>query len=364
MLDKLTAHKKSAISFLLPSTVLAMSMCGNVNAAVSLGDTVDLYGFIKLDGTYQSDLMNSDTAPRFVVGEGDATTNFTAMHTRLGLDWQAPEYEGWVSSAKVEFDLFDPSRNQMKLRARHLYFSVAKNSSSWLFGQTWDVFSPLGPTTFMTNGYLWQTGNLGFRRAQIRYTYKSDMFSVKLSANDPVNSSSTVAKTQASELPLWEGRLGLMLGSGGKIQLGLSAASGQDKDAAGADHDISGVSFDFLVPLGGAFTVKGEVASGENLKVFLSRAGQDQKVTSAWAEVVYSGPAYSGWLGAATEGIDDADLANATDLKDTTAILLGVSKKMGKNVSMGVEFTSFNSELKDGSSTDGTQIIFSAMHKI
>ncbi|MBL4712888.1 MAG: hypothetical protein JKX75_10425 [Gammaproteobacteria bacterium] len=362
MLEKLAIKKISAKTLIVPSTVLAIAMSGSVNAAVDLGDTVDMYGFLKLDATYQSDSMNSNTAPRFVTADGEGTTNLTAMHSRLGLKWTAPDkFDGWASSAKFEFDLFSPSRNQMRVRTRQAYFSVAKDSTSWLFGQTWDVCSPLGPTTFMTNGYLWNTGNVGFRRAQIRYTYKSDMFSVKLSANDPVGSSSAVGAASTSELPLWQGRLGLMLG---KAKLGLSFASGEDKDAAGVDHDISGVSFDFIVPLGGALSVKGEIASGENLAVFLSRAGRDQDVISAWAELVYKGPQYTGWLGYATEGIDDADLAAATDLQDTTAILLGVSKKMGKNVSMGVEFTSFDSELRNGSSTDGTQIIFSAMHKI
>jgi len=364
MFEKKLIQKASFKFSVILSAALIVVPVGYASAGVKLGDTVDLYGFVKLDGTYQSDLMNSDTAPRFVVGAGDATTNFTAMHTRLGLKWKAPVYEGWVSSVKAEFDLFDASRNQMKLRARQLYFTVQKDSSSWLFGQAWDVFSPINPTTFMTNGNLWQTGNIGFRRAQIRYTFISDMFSLKLSANDPVNSSSSATKTQASELPLWQGRLGFMLGSGGKIKLGLSAATGDDKDATGADHNISGISFDFAMPLGAAFSIKGEVASGENLKVFLSRAGQDQNVTSAWAELIYKSSAYNGWLGYATEGIDSADLTAATDLQDTTAILIGVSKKMGKNVSMGVEFTSFDSTLRDGSSTDGSQIIFSAMHKI
>ncbi len=363
MFTKKLNHTNFSKLLIMSSATLVM-VASNVSADVKLGDTVDLYGFVKLDATYQTDLMNSDTAPRFVVGTGDSTTNFTAMHTRLGLKWKAPEYNGWTTNVKTEFDLFNPSRNQMKLRARQLYLSTTKGSSSWLFGQTWDVFSPLGPTTFMTNGYLWQTGNLGFRRAQLRYTYKSDKFSAKFSANDPVNSSSTAGGTQASGLPLWEGRLGAMLGTSGKIKLGLSATSGEDQDAAGVDHNISGTSLDFMVPFGSALTVKGEVASGKNLKVFLSRAGQDQDVTSGWAELVYKNPGYTGWLGYATESVDSADLAAATDLQDTTAILLGVSKKMGKNLSMGVEFTKFDSELRDGSSTNGDQVMFSVIHKI
>ena len=72
-------------------------------------------------------------------------------------------------AAVLEWDFFDAtSPNQMKPRFRQGYFTLAKKGHSLLFGQAWDLFSPLGPTTLMINGYLWQTGNVGFRHAQVR----------------------------------------------------------------------------------------------------------------------------------------------------------------------------------------------------
>ncbi len=89
-------------------------------------------------------------------------------------------------AAVLEWDFFDiTSPNQMKLRFRQGYFTLAKNNHSLLFGQAWDLFSPLGPTTLMTNGYLWQTGNLGFRHAQVRYAYSAPRFDFAVSVNDP-----------------------------------------------------------------------------------------------------------------------------------------------------------------------------------
>lgn len=363
--QQIILHNPKLTGTVLSLAMFALTLPTQVGAVVPLGDTVDLYGFIKLDATYQSDSMNSDTAPRFVTGDGDGTVNFTPMHSRFGLKWTSPiEFNGWKTNAQLELDLFDPSRNQMKVRVRHANFNLTKDSSSWLFGQYWDVFSPLGPTTFMTNGYLWQTGNIGFRRAQIRYSYKSDIFNVQVSVNDPVNSTSQAGVGNKSDTPLIEGRLGFTFGQGGKTKLGVSVASGEDQDSSGADHDVTGVSIDAIIPITGGLSIKGEVASGENLQVFLSRAGQEQDVTSGWVELVYKSSEYGAWLGYAAESIDSDDLAAATDREDTTAILLGFSKNLSKNVSMGVELSRFESDLRSGTSFDGDQVIFSASHKI
>ena len=94
----------------------------------------------------------------------------------------------------------------MKFRNRLAAFTLAREETVWLFGQHWDVFSPLNPTTLMTNGNLWNTGNLGFRRAQVRYSGKAGKQGMDWAAS--VNDPSTGDTAPSSELPILEGRLG------------------------------------------------------------------------------------------------------------------------------------------------------------
>src|SRR5213075_2902130 len=43
--------------------------------------------------------------------------------------------------------------------------------NSWLFGQTWDIISPLFPSP-NDDTLMWNAGNIGDRRPQFRYTYE------------------------------------------------------------------------------------------------------------------------------------------------------------------------------------------------
>lgn len=336
-------------------------------------NTVSLYGFVKLDATYQSDGMNSLTAPRFATG-GDGATNFTAMHSRFGLKWSGPESAGGLKvGGLLEWDLFDASRNQMHFRDRLLALTLSKDESTWLFGQHWDVFSPLNPTSLMTNGNLWQTGNLGFRRAQIRYAYSGGVGEFALSANDPTSDGAT-----DSEMPVFESRVGFKFA--GKGRIGVSGAWGQDQrtvvgpgGAAGEeDLDIAGFGVDWVVPLGGDFSWKGEAAAGENLGIFLSRSGvaannstgalEAQEVVAYWTELVYSAERGSFWIGYAAETLDDQALPS--DVFETTATLFGgVEFRVAPGAFLAFELGRFESELADGESVEASQGMFSAIYR-
>lgn len=331
-------------------------------------NTVALYGFVKLDATYQSDGMNSLTAPRFATG-GDGGTSFTAMHSRFGLRWTGPESAGGLKvGGLLEWDLFDASRNQMQFRDRLVALTLSKDESTWLFGQHWDVFSPLNPTTLMTNGNLWQTGNLGFRRAQVRYAYSGAVGELALSANDPTSDGAT-----ASDMPVFESRAGFKFA--GKGRIGVSGAWGQDRRTTAAgeeDLDIAGVGVDWVVPLGGDFQWKGEAAAGENLGIFLSRSGvaadpssgtlQAQEVVAYWTELVYSAERGSLWIGYAAETLDDEGLPS--DVFEVTATLFGgVEFRVAPGAFLAFELGRFESELAGGESVESSQGMFSAIYR-
>ena len=359
--------KKAHLTALL-AAVLLTGLSGTALADIKLVDTdvnkLSLYGWIKGDATYQDDDMNDKVAPRFAVSDGDNGTNLTAMHSRFGLKWGGPALDnGWKADAVFEFDLFDGgSQNQMKLRNRLAAFTLSKDRHSVLVGQHWDIFSPLGPTTLMTNGYLWQTGNLGFRRAQARYTYKGDFFEYAGSINDP----SMSGESAETDSPIFEGRVGFTLAN---VKLGVSGAFGQDDESLPSDDaDIWGISGDVVWPINDSYALKGEIATGENMSVFLSRSkvntvtADEEEAVSGWAELTYTGSDYDWWAGGAFESLDD--IASGTT-EDTWMMFAGVHRKLkskllgGTPVRFGVEIAHFESEVKNGEEPDANQIIFS-----
>jgi len=336
---------------------------------------VNLYGFFKFDATYQDNPMNSLIAPRYAKFGNGNYTNFTAMNSRFGLKLSGLEIgNGWNVKANIEFDLFDgSSRNQMKFRTRHAYFSLSKGNSSFIAGQYWDLFSPIGPTTLMTNGYLWNVGNLGFRRAQIRYTYTSSNMTFAISLNDPT--SNGAIKTG---LPLTQARAGLNFGNNGKYKVGISGAYGNDRNTETQlvyENDVSiiGLGMDWIIPFTNCLTIKGELGIGKNLSIFLSRANvynntinkkfEGKKVMSFWSELLYKVNKFNIWLGYSFENLTDENQLSTGSLKNTSCILSGVKYTLGKGVCFGLEYAHFLSKHLDLENKAKTnQLILSAIY--
>ena len=69
----------------------------------------------------------------------------------------------------MEFDFQGASAQENKgaVLLRHAYWEVKDEEFRLLAGQTWDIISPLYPTTTMYTVY-WAAGNIGYRRAQFR----------------------------------------------------------------------------------------------------------------------------------------------------------------------------------------------------
>jgi hypothetical protein len=330
------------------------------------------YGFLKMDAVYQDDEMNSKYAPRFAQSGGSEGTNLTAMQSRFGIKWGGPALEhGYKAGGVFEFDLFDSSNNQMDLRTRLAALTLSNGKHNLLFGQHWDVFSPLNVTTLMTNGNMWQTGNLGFRRAQARYTYKGDTFEITGSVNDP----STGGGTSDVDSPLLEGRVGFNIG---KARLGVSGTYGEDETTVPTTNaDIYGVSADLVWPFNDQYQFKGEIATGENLGVFLSRAKvnsdpnssafeEEQEAVSGWGQIVYTGTDWNWWAGGAYETVDDV---NPGAIDDTYMVFGALQYKLksangsGSPVLFAAEAAVFNSETDGGGDDpDSWQLILSAQY--
>lgn len=349
----------------------------SIHGEIKFLDNFSFYGFLKFDAHIQDSGINNIIATRYAV-PGVGNTALTAMNSRFGFKWNIAELAGgWKIAAQTEWDLFDSSANQMKLRTRHAYFSLSKESSNFIFGQFWDVFGPAGPTTLNTNGYLWQTGNVGFRRAQLRYTYSSGMFTVAFSVNDP-----STAEGRASNLPILESRVGLKLGADKKINLGVSGVYGMESHSGTAlvdgtetayenDVNILGICLDWTIPVS-RFTFTGEFTLGQNLSNFLSKSHvfendaaleiEGGKVTAFWAEVIYQATRkINTWAGYAFENLDEQQLASGA-LQDTSCIFAGIQLSLGSGVSVGLEYTHFLTQYLSADDQKTNQFILSFIY--
>ncbi len=143
---------------------------------------IEFYGHIKLDSSRDSAETNFGNTAFFVKnygdGDKDEEINITARHTRFGMNWKGPEYEGINASAKIEIDFLgkavQKNTETMELqgaaRLRHAYMKFDFGDGwSLLAGQAWDVFAPVNMKKVNTM-VGWGQGNIAYRRPQLRLT--------------------------------------------------------------------------------------------------------------------------------------------------------------------------------------------------
>ncbi len=141
---------------------------------------IELYGQVKTDLVFSSgdaggNGVNSTlqtNASRPSVSD-DPETQFSAQDTRLGLNLKAPDlFNGGKLSGKVEFDFFGGSTvGTYTPRLRLAYADLSFQKWSLRAGQDWDFVAPLMPN-LVNPGYLFRSGNIGVRHAQITLTNK------------------------------------------------------------------------------------------------------------------------------------------------------------------------------------------------
>ncbi|MCK4960606.1 MAG: hypothetical protein KAT00_14440, partial [Planctomycetes bacterium] len=141
------------------------------------GLDVDVYGFIKLDGSYDTSRTSPGNYVKWVESEatnkGDDEFNMTANQTRLGLKISGPEEDGLKASGQVEVDFYGngSGENKAGFLMRHAFIKLdwPEERFNIIAGQTWDVMSPLNPST-LNYSVQWWSGNIGYRRPQVRLT--------------------------------------------------------------------------------------------------------------------------------------------------------------------------------------------------
>lgn len=294
------------------------------------------YGYIKLDSSYDDSAVNNGDYIIYIPSEvsvrNDNEFNMTARQTRFGLDISAPYFRDWSTKGKVEIDFYGNGpavhENKGEIVMRHAFLEMRKGNLEILAGQTWDVISPLNPSTLnYTVG--WGGGNIGYRRPQIRLSYDTDK-------NKPmaVSAEFALARTSGltnedldgggqndgedSGLPTMQARMAIAAELTGKRRgvFGISGHYGKEEvDWAGSEKDIKSwsVNCDFTIPFYDRFTLKGEAFMGENLDDYFGGVIQgintvSQKEISSrgmWAQVNFI--PVDKWQYNTGFGIDDPD---------------------------------------------------------
>jgi len=256
------------------------------------------YGFIRLDAAYDdsANFIFSGNVVGFALPEGGAGNKYpnadesfavTATATRLGLNFDGPDFAGGDLRGKIEID-FDELSGwggdvvAHRIRMRHAYAEMLYPTWSLLAGQTWDVIAPRIPY-MLDCVVMWGSGNVGYRRPQIRLTKWWDVDGSKLtgqvslnhqdrSLSDNRDGDVNLLDGVESGWPLGEARLGLdtVIFGDRKLSLGISGMIGEDEIDSPAPGDKNDLNV-WLVALDGSvtvipglLTVQGEIWTGEN----------------------------------------------------------------------------------------------------
>lgn len=299
------------------------------------GFKAKIYGFLRADLDIDSGKMFSHPhLPFWALSSQDPRAqnksdgDFT-IHPRLsrvGIDTEAPPLSRLGDAkltGKLEIDFFNfvpgttasTSNSRQFLRIRHAYGELAGKNYRFLFGQTWDLISPLFPSA-NADVLMWNAGNLGDRRPQLRATYEPTvgrgkaLVSAAILSSDAVGGSNrdgdSTLDGEESKRPMVQGRVALNQPSWVKGQSwelgfwGVNAAYRYDRSTAIASglrnrsFNSNGAGLDLRLPLTKRLLLQGEAWFGEALADVRGGVGQDinalgKEVRShgGWGELLY-----------------------------------------------------------------------------
>jgi len=353
------------------------------------------YGYIKLDASLDSALTNNGDFAYIVLpyaeGEEHSEFNMTANQTRLGVKFNGPHGDGVDVSGRIEFDFYGGGgENKANPMLRHAYLELAYEGVTILAGQTSDVISPIVPTT-LNYIVLWKSGDVGYRRPQIRVTTDFDIAD-RTSMNLALAATRSMGRGfdgEASGMPSFQGRLALSTKLVGEkpMSIGVGGVWGQEEstvsDSTGTevyDLEQSGIALDAVVPMGDVVTLKGGYFTGKNLAQYLGGIGQgiaevpvederdyepvEIEASGWWAQLsVQASENFLVNVGAGSDDpeIPDGDTANS--LEKNTTYYGNVMWTAAPGTIVGVEYARFETEYVGGESYENNRVQLSFMYK-
>lgn len=332
---------------------------------------VKLYGFLKLDSTYDDSDTDDIDAARYAqsptLSANEEEFSMTARNSRLGLKFFAPQELDAKIYGNLELDFYDTTsaHHSTQLRMRHAFAELQYPKWSVLAGQTGDVFCPLFPNTLNTNGGLWNGGNIGFRRAQVRLTNNFDVATDnKITSQVSLNRNGNLDNG-----PVVEGRIAYTFPFLGKPStIGAQALYGQDTSVDRVPYWAGGV--DLSAALMEKVSLTGEFFRGVNLDDFLAGIGQGvNSVTNdgidtigGWAQLSYTPQEkYCFNLGYGIDSPKKRDL-NPRNRCKNEVIFANVIYSLFKDIKLGLEYSYFQTKYLDADEGKNNKIITSVIY--
>jgi len=339
---------------------------------------IQLYGYLKLDAAYDTSRTDNGNFAKWVERENnnsdDDQFNMTANQSRFGMRINGPNGDAMKASGRVEVDFYGgSSQNKAHLMMRHAYMKLdwPDDRFNIIAGQTSDVISPLVPTT-VNYSVAWWSGNIGYRRPQIRFTkvvgLDADM-DLKLEGavartigRDNTSLAGTLDSGENAGEPTLQGRASVAVPvfCSTPATIGLSGHYGKeeyDVAANGSDKEFKSWSLnvDLLQPVNSWLSIKSELFTGENLDAYLGGIGQGVTLTGAnqYDEIGSMG----GWVAASLGpwsdqrynigiAMDDVDRGDVNEGARTLnrSVFANMFCPLGKNVDWAVELSHWRTE--------------------
>lgn len=341
--------------------------------ATASKEKVSVYGFVRTDVISDSQAPNPNSQTPFYIespdnpgfSSGDRRFSMHPRLTRLGFNFAetGQSIKGWDVSGKLEIDFQGGGpESRANPRFRHAYAQLKRGDMALLIGQTWDLISPLFPSP-NDDTLMWNAGNLGDRRAQVRYTHdrKGDpiTFAVGLGLSGAVDSKDLdmngVRDGEASGAPNIQARLAWRSRN---ATVGVWGHSARERTSAavGGERKFYGRSLgiDAALALSTAIDLRGELWEGENLSDFRGGIGQGVNVTTGreveskggWIELgIATSPRHRLAFGGTVDDPKDSDLSANARTKNSSAYVHN-RWSLSPSVDLGLNFLSWSTDYK------------------
>ena len=353
------------------------------------GNPIQFYGFLRLDAYYNSASPNHPSAlmwvlpeNHFIASQNDDSFVFEARWTRLGMNLNAGNVLGMDLTGKIETDFANyiagVPESRAPVRIRLAYLDADLGNFSFRFGQDWDVIAPYYPSVHLA-GLMWNAGNLGDRRPQAQFTYKSDpvddfQFLVRgalglTGALDNQNLEALPAGVPSvqdgfdSGLPHGQLRVAVKVPEG--MEFGVwGSLSALETDTSwpvpqGGTKHFRGhcLGFDWFVPLGDRVSLKGEAWIGQGLGDMRGGIGQTIKPgkgreiesKGGWAEISFRASEILRFCaGASLDDPKNSDLSRGFNLhKKNFTLYAGSAHNWGGGFKTGLDVMFWETDWAD-----------------
>ncbi len=357
---------------------------------------IQLYGYIKLDAAYDTSRTDPGNYVKWVERENtnkdDDQFNMTANQSRFGMMITGPDDGVMKASGRAEVDFYEGgSENKARLMMRHAYMKMdwPADRFSVIAGQTSDVISPLVPTT-VNYSVAWWSGNIGYRRPQIRLTKEVGLdngadLKLEGAVARTIGRADAIAGTESGEdagSPSLQARVSttIDLFEVAPAAVGLSGHYGREEydiaaDGSNKEFRTWSLNVDFVQPVHSWLAIKSELFTGENLNAYLGGIGQG--VTTAAGPNQYDeiGSA-GGWIAASLGpwdnhrfnigfGMDDVDRGDVDEGARTLnrSVFANMFCSLNKNVDWAVELSHWKTDYAGNGDADSVRFQTALIYK-